>query len=232
MASVTGQQLVDRIRQRVDMVGSAYVTDAELLSLINQAKLELDDLLIEAYGQDYFATSTTFATVVGTQNYSLTTITGGTFYKLMGVDIQDSVSGWKDVDPYTFKERNEFTNSNTYLNLYSNKSDYRYRIVGSNINIRPTPNSVMTFQLHWTPQSTTLATTASSFDDVNGWSEYMVVRAAISVRNKEESDTTELERDLERLRARITAMKTNRDASAPLKVVENNQMDNYPWWYI
>ncbi len=212
------------------MVDSNFVTDPEVLNLANVAKMELDDLLVAAYGQDYFMTSVTFSTVANTENYSLSTLTSGTFYKLVGVDIQDpTVSGaWRDMDPYTFKERNNFANRGS-LPVWSNQTQYRYRINGGDLSIRPVPAAPLSMRLYWTPQSTSISTTTSSFEDTNGWSEYIVIRAAISIKDKEESDTTELERDLARMTARIDGMKTNRDAAAPMKVVEVDSK-YWGWW--
>lgn len=234
MADVTLQQLIDRVRQRTDMVTSQFVTDAEITNWINQGKKELEDLLVAAFGEDYFATSLSWSiTASNTENYSLSVLTSGTFYKLMGMDYR-SGSNWIDLDPYTFKERNNYNNTATNPFWYQQGSKYRYRVTGSNLNLKPAPWIGEVFQIHWTPQQTNLTLTTDTFNDINGWSEYPVVKASICVKDKEESDTSILQADLQRLTARIDSMKINRDASAPLKVVEADEnpstLIGSAWW--
>lgn len=228
MAVVTVQSVIDRIRQRADMVNSQFVTDPELVNVISAYKKELDDKKVAAYGEDYFSTSSTFATTANVENYSLSVITNGTFYKLMGVD-QLTGSRWVDVPSYTFAERNRYVNIGVQP-IWSDMSSLRHRVTGGNLSIRPVPNSSVTLQVHWTPIQTNLSATTDTFDDDNGWSEFIVIKGAIYCKDKEESDTSELERDLARLEMRIDGMKANRDESGPLKVVEAVRDESVPWW--
>lgn len=215
------------------MVTSQFVTDAEIINWINQGKKELEDLLVGAFGEDYFASSLSWSvTASNVENYSLSVLTTGTFYKLMGVDYRNG-SLWADMDPYTFKERNNYQTAASQPTLSPNGSRYRYRIIGSNINIKPAPTVGSVFQIHWTPQQVNMSSTLDTFNDVNGWSEYPVVRASICVKDKEESDTSILQTDLQRMQARINGMKIHRDASGPMKVVEspdNPSSPGFNWW--
>jgi hypothetical protein len=229
MAVVTVQNVIDRIRQRADLVNSQFVTDSELINVINAYKKELDDLLVGAYGEDYFAQSVTFSLAANTENTSLSALTSGTFYKLMGVE---ALTGgrWVDVPSYTFAERNRYVN-NGVQPVWSNQSSLRHRVTGGNLSIRPTQNTAVTLGIYWTPQQSNLSLTTDTFDDVNGWSEFVVLKGAIYCKDKEESDTSELERDLSRMTARIEGMKSNRDESGPMKVtsVEGNDL---PYWWL
>lgn len=230
MSLVTVSDLITRVRQRADMQNSDFVSDTEIIGYIDVAKKELDDSLVAAYGQDYFATSTTFSATVNTDGvYSLSTITSGTFYKLIGVDIDGGSSGWLDMNPFTFKERNNYKTQGVQPQ-WMTTSTYRYRVVGDNFYVRPVPVSPLSMRLWWTPQTVAITQSTQTFSDVNGWSEYIVIRSAISCKDKEESDTSVLERDLARIQMRIDGMKTNRDAAAPLKVVEQPEDILFPWW--
>jgi hypothetical protein len=235
VADVTLQTLIDRVRQRTDMVTSLFVTDAEITNWINQAKKELEDLLIGAFGEDYFASSLSWSvTASNVENYSLSTLTTGTFYKLMGMDYRNG-SLWADMDPYTFKERNSFQSAASTPTWAQTGSRYRYRVIGGNVNIKPAATVGSVFQIHWTPQQVNLSAVGDTFNDVNGWSEYIVVRASICVKDKEESDTSVLQADLQRLQKRIDGMKIHRDASGPLKVVESDDNPSSPgfdWWSV
>ncbi len=223
---------MDRSRQRADQVASGFITDSELISWINVYKREYEDLLVRTFGADYSATSTTFSATANTQNYNLSAITGGTFYKLLGLDVADSSSptGWRDVRAFNFHDRNKTTMPGTVIPTQAN-GEVRYRVFGPNLILRPVPSGTMTMQLWWTPQSVALSLTTDSFDDVNGWSELIVLDAAIAMKDKEESDTSVLQNDRQRMVQRITEMAPNRDSGEPHTIADVRlPLDNgLPW---
>lgn len=49
------QQLINQVRQRADMEGSTFVTDAEILDLLLQSLSDLHDILIAADGEGKYA---------------------------------------------------------------------------------------------------------------------------------------------------------------------------------
>jgi hypothetical protein len=223
MAVVTLAQLRSRVRQRADQENSDFIADAELDNLININKRELDDLLIKSYGPEYFASSVSFsATASG--SYSLSTLTTGTFYKLLGVDAPGS-DGPYEVKPYNWHDRNEAARVSAFYPTVG--QPYRYRIVGGNLTIKPAPASPVSMTIHWVPQQTALSLTTDSFDDVGGWSEYIVVNCAIAIKDKGEEDTSVLQADRARLKERIEMMAENRDASEPETVADVRGL--YPW---
>lgn len=232
MAIVTLQQLMDRSRQRADQVNSGFVTDSELISWINVYKREYEDLLVRTFGADYSATSATFSATANTENYNLSALTGGTFYKLQGLDVADSSSptGWRDVKSFNFHERNRISGYQTVLPTQQN-GEVRYRLWGQNLTLRPVPTGTIQMKLWWTPQSTALSLTTDTFDDVNGWSELIVLDTAIAMKDKEESDTSVLQNDRQRMAQRITEMAPNRDAGDPHTIADvRSGADNWlPW---
>lgn len=232
MAIVTLQNLIDRARQRSDQVNTLFVTDAEITNWINVYKREYEDLLVRTFGADYTATSATFSATAGTENYSLSTLTGGTFYKLQGLDVADSSSptGWRDVKAFNFSDRNKAVMNGSLLPTQSN-GDVRYRVWGSNLTLRPLPTGTLQMKLWWTPQTVAMSATTDSFDDVNGWSELIVLDTAIAIKDKEESDTSILQTDRQRILQRITEMAPNRDAGDPMTIadVTNSSFNGLPW---
>jgi hypothetical protein len=232
VAVVTLQQLMDRARQRADQVNSGFVTDSELISWINVYKREYEDLLVRTFGADYSATSATFSATANTENYNLSALTAGTFYKLQGLDVADSTSptGWRDVRAFNFKDRNKIVVPGTVLPIQSN-GQVRYRVWGPNLVLRPVPTSTINMKLYWTPQTVAMSATTDSFDDVNGWSELIVLDAAIAMKDKEESDTSVLQGDRQRMVMRITEMAPNRDASDPMTIadVQGSYDNGLPW---
>lgn len=232
MAVVTLQQLMDRSRQRADQVNSGFVTDTELISWINVYKREYEDLLVRTFGADYSATSATFSATANTENYNLSALTGGTFYKLMGLDVADTSSptGWRDVKAFNFHDRNKIVSPNSVLPIQTN-GNVRYRVWGPNLTLRPVPTGTSQMKIWWTPQTVNLSVTSDSFDDVNGWSELIVIDSAIAMKDKEESDTSVLQNDRQRIVQRITEMAPNRDSGEPHTIADvQSQYDNgLPW---
>ncbi len=232
MAIVTLQQLIDRIRDRSDQGTSGFVTDAEITNYVNVYKREYEDLLVRTFGADYSATSATFSATANTENYNLSALTGGTFYKLQGLDVADSSrpTGWRDVKAFNFHDRNKIVVPGTVLPIQQN-GEIRYRVWGPSLTLRPVPTGTLQMKLWWTPQTIAMSSTTDSFDDVNGWSELIVLDTAIAIKDKEESDTSVLQTDRQRMVQRITEMAPNRDAGDPHTIADvRSGIDNgLPW---
>ncbi len=227
---VTVQQMLDRIRQRSDQVFSGFVTDAEIINLINVGKRKHDSLLTQAFGNDYSATVATFSATAATGSYSLSALTTGSFFKLLGVDRASTASptGWVDVKPFNFHDRNS-PSSYPGLTIDAANGEVRYRIYGANLILRPVPTGTISMQIWWLKQEATFTATTESFDDLNGSSEFIVLDAAISIKDKEESDTGVLQRDRDIETKRIMDMAPNRDAGEPGTVADVQGMDAFPY---
>lgn len=235
MAVVTVQQMLDRVRQRSDQVSSGFVTDVEIINWLNVGRRKHDSLLAKAFGTDYSATSSTFSATASTGAYSLSALTAGSFYKLLGLDRQDTSSptGWRDVKPYNFHDRN-VPSAFPGVTISSQGGEIRYRIFGSQLLVRPVPTGTIPMQMWYLQQATAFALTSDSFDDVNGSSEFVVLDAAIAVKDKEESDTSVLQNDRNIEMQRIVEMAPNRDAGEPATVADVQGVQSpypliYPW---
>lgn len=220
---VTLAQLKERARQRSDMENSNFVSDAELTSYINSSVAELHDLLIGAYGEDYFLSEDTFSTVAGTADYALP----DDFYKLRGVDISLNGSDYITAKKFNFNERNR----NTDVTWGTRSAPhFRYRLMGSNIKFSPVPQSAASIKIWYVPTATALTVDADQYDDLNQYSEYVVVDAAIKMLQKEESDVTVLMNQKMALKRRLEEMANNRDIGQPESVrdiySENDELWN------
>ena len=69
--TITLAELRTQSRQRADMENSNFISDTELTSYINNSIAELHDIMAEAYGSEYFVTTTTFSVTSGDDTYSL-----------------------------------------------------------------------------------------------------------------------------------------------------------------
>lgn len=222
---VTLSDLITLVRQEANMENTQFVTDSELTTYISNSYKELYDLLIGAYGEDYYVATPVNITTTTSTTYPLPNGTlysaAPSFYKLLGVDYQTSANdpnGYVTLRTFAFGDRNKFSTPNFvafngYINL-------RYRLQGNNLYLSPTPTSGQTIRVWYIPRPTTLATGADTVDGVSGWEEYIVIDAAIKCLNKEESDVTVLMARKAAMKARIEGMAANRDAGNPGRTVD------------
>jgi len=194
-----------RARQRADMVNSKFISDSELDNYINAAYADMYDILVSRW-EDYYTVEATLTVAAGASSCALPSF----FYKLVALD-----KGNTEVLKFSFKDRHVVT-------------DLSYRIVKDSLVFLPAAVAPGSYTLWYVPSAPKLATAtdpvtageADSINDVNGWSEYVVVGAAISMLTKEESDTQPLLIEKRTLLDRIEAMSANRDASAPESITE------------
>ncbi len=222
---VTLLQLRTRARQRADMENSNFIEDSELNSYVNASLAELYDLLVSAYGEDYFiADPLNFSTVSGTAEYALP----ADFYKLRGLDCNINGNDWFSIRAFNFNERNR--NQDTTWGLIGGPN-IRYRIMGENLKITPMPNGVYNLRMWYIPLAPTLAADSDSFNDINNFSEYVVVDAAIKMLQKEESDVSILMNQKMALKRRLEEMAANRDAGQPMSVSDIYAENNEFWFW-
>lgn len=211
---VTLLDLKKRSRERADKVGSGFIQDSELVSYINSSACELYDLLVSAYGDDYFMNSYSFQTVGQTESYNLPS----DFYKLLGLD-QKIGQEYLTLKPYQFNERNKYR-LGTYWNALSGVGGPRYKLSADKISFLPVPDGQYNITLHYVPVCPLLVGDSDLFDGVNGWEEYIVIDAAIKMLQKEDSDCSLLVVQKQKIESRIENMKENRDAGQSFRVTD------------
>jgi hypothetical protein len=213
-------------QQEADRVGSNFVTVPEWNVYINQSYFELYDLLVTVY-EDYFMAPVFTMTTNGTSQFyplpdgltvmdAQTSLIAKPFYKLLGVDLglDNAQNAWVTLKKFDFIARNRFVYPNissTFLGVFN----LQYRIMGNQIEFIPTPSSAQTIRIWYVPRLTQLLADTDIMDGVSGWTEYVVVDAAIKALNKEESDTTALQMRKAALLDRIQSTAMNRDQGAP-----------------
>jgi hypothetical protein len=222
-----------RAQQTADRVNSNFVTKTEWNAFLRLAMYELYDLLITTY-EDYFAQQYVFINTNGTtQNYPVpdgaTNYFGGTypstgstdpaqaFYKLAGMDlgINTSNNAWVTLQKFDFIERNKYVYPNSTSTIYG-VYNMRYRLMGNNINIIPTPAGNQQIRLWYSPRlPALLEDTDLTTLGFSGWLRYPIVRAAKYALDKEESDTSKQDAEILFLQKRIVETAPNRDAGIP-----------------
>lgn len=234
--TMTLSQLMTAVRQRADMITNGYtpaltgddffVTEPELISYINQSYFELYDLIVAAYGDNYYvAAPYTFTTDGVNEMYALPS----DFYKLLGVDLSlsgGSPGSWLTVRSFEFNDRNRYSVPN--FQAFYGVTNLRFRLNGNNLWLTPTPQAGQSMQIWYIPRMTTLSALSSTADGISGWTEYIICDAAMKCLQKEESDVSVLMAEKQALKVRIEAMSNNRNAGPPPKVVDNLSGDM--WW--
>ena len=237
MAAITESKLVARVRQRADMESNDFVSDLEVQTYINAGLAELHDILIQTYGQDYYVSNATFNTVAGTDTYPINSSTSGpnisNFYKLRGMDAKVNGADYFTLRPFNFNERNVYQNWGSWSLL--GLTNIRYRMVGDNIVFTPQPDNVTEVKVWFIPtaqqfDSATPATSTTTFADINGYAEYVVIDAAIKCLQKEESDVQVLMAQKTAMKRRIEEAANNRDAGSPLQISDIYGENNYQWF--
>src|SRR5262249_16844290 len=151
-------------RQRFDQVNSTFFADAELNSWINMSVSELYDRMVNAYGEDYFAKSTTFNTVANTDTYSLSSISASDFYKLLDVLIQTNTTSGLFASLHKQSRTDLFTDQLTPGWQFSGQwCSAKYRLVGDNLIFAPKPSAVHSMKVWYIPVSPILVLDSDTF---------------------------------------------------------------------
>ena len=205
-----------RVRELANMetqAASGFVTDDELRRRLNEALKGLYDMLIDAWGQEYYVRDTTITLVSGQNDYNLP----ADFYK--GASVTASNNGYH----YQLRtwEMQELASMQT-LSAHTSGAIYqlRYRFKGRDISIYPTPTQAFSVKVWYIPAMTELVLGTDTFDGVNGWEQWAVLTAAIDVLNKEESDTSALMVERSMVEARIRKLAGSQDAGRAARITD------------
>lgn len=143
-------------RQRSDMENSTFVSDPEFNQYISQSYKELYDVLVAAYGNDWFINNPLSPFQFQTTNSQYYPLPAD-FYKLIGVDLQynSAPNGWVSLRRFEEADRNKYLNPNTAVNFLG-YSNLRYRVSGGYLELVPVPAQGQTIQIKYVPEPTSL----------------------------------------------------------------------------
>lgn len=225
---IAGKMSLQQIRlmsqQKADRINSNFVTLPEWNSFINLACDELYDLITTTYEDYQVHDPVYFVTNVNQSVYPLPdgittfknangqTITPPPIYKLAGVDLglNNAPNGFVSVQKYNFIDRNKYIFPNTASTIYG-VFGLQYRLIGNGIRFIPQPASGQTIGLWYVPRREQLLLETDTTDGYNGWTNYIIARAAKYALDKEESDTSKIDQELLYLKQRIEESAPNRD---------------------
>lgn len=221
---------------KADKLHSNFLTEDEWNFNINQSSNRLYDLLITKFGDKYFLAppvqiNTTSQVVIGGMasfplpNGALYSAAPA-FYKVAGVDagINASNNQWFPLPKFNWIDRNKFSTlqlAGTVQSIYG----LSYCDFGNNLFIIPLPTAQI-LQLWYVPVLTQMLQDTDMMPfSISGWSELIMVDAAIKALIKEESYEQAKALMMERAEMieRIQTTAANRDVGQP-NSVSNTRM--------
>lgn len=166
---VTLESLRIQSQERGDFLNSSFLSTSEWNRNIMGSYKELYDLLIAAYGSDYYVNTPVYFNVNGSdQLYPLpdgstsfyNSLTNASyvppaFYKLLGVDLQLSPGNpgsYVTIRQFNFADRNRYAVPN-FQSFYG-VTNLRYRLNGNNLWLTPIPTGGQVIQIWYIPRPT------------------------------------------------------------------------------
>lgn len=182
-----------------------------------------DSFAVYAFG----ATSQTSTDFYDFESFTSSTNAPATdVYQVRGVDARYSDNVVVNLPRYNWEERNVY---NTLPQLTPYYPVTAYRVIQNPLNgkdciqfIPTTPNGVSSYRVWYYPNPKVLTANTDTIDGRSGWEEWVVVDAAIKLLTIEESDTSGLEREAQRVWARIMGVVENRDAGQGKRITDVN----------
>lgn len=207
------------VRQRAGMENSQFVTDSELNGYINASAYELYDLLVQKFGDDYYAEVYSFSTDGTNTRFSLPT----DFYKMLAVDLvlTTAPNGLINIPRFSMTDRNVY-GTTAVAAILPSRTNMRYRLSGNALWMMPLPPTGLTIQLTYIPRLSAMTSDSDTWDAISGWEEYIITDAVIKCLQKEESldQVASFVGQKAALIQRIEAAAENRDASIPETVTD------------
>lgn len=220
-------------QEEADLVNSQFLTLPEWNRLLTLAYKELYDLLIAAYGNDYYIktpfTYTTTGTVDPNYNAQVYPLPQD-FYKLILCDVAlnpGDPNSWVTLKQYERIQQNLWNFPNVYT--FYGITNLRYRLTGTQLQIVPIASANQTIRIWYAPRPAKLVADTDVIDGISGWERYIIVDAAMKALNKQEqTDITELMNEKMALKSRLEIMANNRNIAEPQKV-SDSRMRNFAW---
>lgn len=203
---------------RANKLESEFLTQDEWNWNINQSMKRLYDLLVTKFGDNYFAAP---RIQFNTNNAAIYPLPDGSnyggapaLYKLIGVDVGVNASNnqWFTLPRYNIIDRNKYSTlqlAGTVQSIYG----LSYIVMGNNLEFIPLPSAQIVQLLYVPMVKEMLQDTDMMPFSISGWSELVIVDAAIKALVKEESfdQAQALVGDRAEIIDRIATTAANRD---------------------
>lgn len=176
----TVADLILQVRELCDHVNSAFVTDAEILRMLQGAHQDLYSQIVRL-NESYFVISA--ALNINAETIALPT----DCMKVNGIDLNIN-NRTVTLRRFNFSERNKYDSAS--FQCYAHTSNMRYNIINQSIRFMPKPNASYTGTIWYTPYPTALTIGGSVDFPVAHYDGYLINTAVVQVLAKEERSTS------------------------------------------
>lgn len=236
-------------RLRADMLKSNFVTNDEWNFMLNNSAMELYDLLVCKFGEDYFLAPPQVFQTGGKMFYPLPN--GMNFlntngmpdpagkpapacYKVYGVDVNSfganvsNATGWVSMSRFNIADRNKY---NLFLgaassNVAGQYCQFQYREMGTNLEVLPI-NSGQYLRILYVPIADQLLQDTDMLPySYSAWHEYVVCDVAAKALSKQQlfDQAQDLMNRKAALEVRIETTAANRDVGQPNTATNSRSM--------
>lgn len=234
-------QVKTLVRQRADIEHSTHVSSSvELTAIINDSMKELLDVGLSIMGPENYLISVAAQIVADSSTFVFGSDTGWP-RKLVRIDVL--LDGfWRPLRRMNLWDTDLQSASQAWTTdidiTYSLKATTSADVYGPALLVNPPPNATTTVRVWMVPAGIAVTTDSQTLPtNLDTWLEYVIIDAAIKCKEKEESDTSGLERAkaniIERMRTYAAPVDTN-----PMTIADarSDEDDTYGapydvWWY-
>ncbi len=216
-------QLRANVRRLTDTGGTNALQrhpDADLNDYINRGIGSLYRRMSEAVPDQRYLSTNAITTSQGVSTYALP----ADFDHLISVDlVADGTKRW--LVAYEMHERPALTDPS----VSHTGIPYTYRLRGSNIELLPTPQHAYTCTIWYTPNVSTLAVDAATFDTISRLDDYVIAYAGrfVAIRDKSQDLMAYCSQIVAEMEAEILALARSRDKNSPSRIVDERLADRW-----
>lgn len=224
--SITLGKVKQRGIARADLQGGKFISDDELTEYANAALAELFDVLVQSFEDHIDPKVYEVTTAAGTESYSLPS----DLYKIRKVRIMNAAGyprAWLTKGSIDDIGRDPASQGLSNATM-------RYFPLGTSIYLSPIPAGGDVLEVWYIPRYEYLSddSAAIHYAVPVGWTEYVVLGIAMRCRAKEQTDASDLVRDIAQQLERIKAAAANRDVGEPDQVVDKSRrFDHSEDWF-
>ncbi len=216
--------LITMARQLAEQEVSTFISEPEIVFRLNARIAQLYDMLVAA-DADRFVQEASLTTT-SASGPPWTVELPADFYQIRGLDFVSGRSRYP-LEPYTLQERNFDGGSSGWP--FSDRSSIRYRVAGQGfvsddvgdlvdlLHFDCNPGN-STLALYYVPAAPQLVDGEDVLNGVNGWEDWIVLKVAIDMMNKEESDPSALMAQCSEIEQRVKHLSTTRDSGRAPRV--------------
>jgi hypothetical protein len=209
--SVSLTEVREEIRLRYDLpsfTSTTFITTTAVNSFINQSLQAYYAILLECFGDNYFAESSTITTNDGVALSSVPS----RFTKLLSLHWLRGTNDAVKLFPASAFEMGLYSLGAVSWNDYAP----RYRLSGAAFEWFPIPNAAYSVRCDYMGLPANLSADADFFDGGNGWEEWVVLDVCRKIAGKEEKDPSTWLAERADVEQRIRKQAPDRDEGEPL----------------